>query len=118
MNVGVDDILAALIMSLIMLRRLETLSVQPSNNPGVSPENFAAWRSLALSGYNLGALACLAKVVLNIAWFFAWRDSQNPWPLRLGGLALFIAWVVALVVVWRRVTEARVLRQQFGIQSR
>ncbi len=78
MNVGVDDILAALIMSLIMLRRLETLAVQQSNNPGVSPENFAKWRALALSGYNLGAIACLAKVVLNIGWFLLVRDYQNP----------------------------------------
>jgi hypothetical protein len=118
MNVGVDDILAALILSLIMMRRLETLSVQPSKNPGVAPENFAKWRSLALSGYNLAAIASLSKVVLNIGWFWVFRDSQNPWVLRLGGLAFFILWVVALVVAWRRTTEARVLRQQLGIQSR
>lgn len=118
MNVGVDDILAALIMSLIMLRRLETLSVQQSNNPGVSPENFVQWRTLALSGYNLGAIACLAKVVLNIVWFWLWRGSENPWPLRIGGLSFFVAWLVALVVAWRRTTEARALRHQLGIPSR
>jgi hypothetical protein len=118
MKVGVDDILAALILSLIMMRRLETLSVQPSNNPGVSPENFAKWRRLALSGYNLGAIACVAKVVLNLGWFWLLRGSQSPWPLRLGGLSFFLGWIIALVVAWRRTTEARGLRQQFGIQSR
>lgn len=115
MNVGVDDILAALILSLIMFRRLEVLSVQASNNPGVSAEDFAKWRTLALSGYNLSAVACVSKVVLNIAWFWLLRDTASPWLLRMGGLSFFIAWVVALVVAWRRTTEARVLRQQLGI---
>lgn len=118
MNVGVDDILAALILSLIMMRRLETLSVQASNNLAVAPEDLAKWKALALSGYNLGALACLAKVVLNITWFWLWRSYENPWPLRLGGMAFFVGWIVALVVAWRRTTEARGLRQRLGIQSR
>lgn len=118
MNIGVDDILAALIMSLIMMRRLEVLSVQASENPNVPPEDLDKWRSMALAGYNLGALACLAKVVLNVAWFWLWRSYENPWPLRLGGLAFFLGWVVALVVAWRRTTEARGLRQRLGIQAR
>jgi hypothetical protein len=118
MNVGVDDILAALIMTLIMMRRLETLSVKESNNPGVAPEDLAKWRRMALAGYNLGAIACFAKVTLNIGWFWLWRTSANPWVLRIGGAAIFIAWVVALVIAWQRTTEARILRQQLGIHSR
>jgi hypothetical protein len=58
----IDDILAALILSLFMFRRLEVLTVQASDNPHVPPEQFAAWRNTALFGYRIGAIACAAKV--------------------------------------------------------
>jgi len=116
MKIGIDDILAALLLSLIMYRRLEVLSVREQDNPHVSPERFRHWRASALSGYNLGAIACLLKVVLNIAWFGLSRG--NPTMQVVGGLSLFVGWIIAIVFAWRRTTEANVMRREYGILRR
>lgn len=115
MNIRIDDIFAAILLSMIMFRRLEVLTTTPQDNPHVEAEAFAAWRTRALSAHNLAAVACIAKVVLSVGWFYVF--AQHDLALRLGGLTIFVAWVTALVIAWRRATEARALRSQLGINS-
>jgi hypothetical protein len=113
--VRIDDILAALLMSLAMMRRLGVLSTLQEHNPDVRIADFERWKAMALGAYNLAALACLAKVVLSIGWFWFVRDQTL---LRVGGFLIFGGWVVALVFAWYRATEARGLHDRLGIVGR
>jgi hypothetical protein len=112
----VDDVIAALILSLAMFRRLETVSVRREDNLHVSDEDFSAWRARALSGYNRVAIASVAKIVLSVLWF---RTFQNtPVVLQVGGLTIFVAWVVTIVLAWRTLTEASARRRELSIGHR
>ncbi len=111
----IDDILAALLLALCMMRRLEVLAASHEENRHVSERQFEQWRELALSGYHLCAFACLGKVALSLGWLLA--APPQPW-LQIGGLSIFVAWVVALVIAWRRTTEAGALRRDLRIETR
>jgi hypothetical protein len=113
--VGIDDIVAALLMSLAMMRRLEVLGVSREDNPAVTQTDFDRWRALALRGYNLAAGASLAKVVLSLSWFLLVRE---PVFLQVGGITIFGAWVLAMVTAWRNTTEASAQRKDLGILGR
>jgi hypothetical protein len=119
MNIQVDDILAALIMSLAMLRRLDMRTAQPGESRAVSEAEFQRWRSLALRAYNQIAAASAAKVVLSVGWYAAGLKLGVPAPwFQLGGFFVFLAWALALVWAWKIATDARYLRVQLGIVLR
>lgn len=114
--IRIDDILAALILSLFMFRRLEVLTIQVEDNPHLDPEKLASWKTFTLTGYAVGAIACGAKVVLSLGWF--WFFKTQPLALMIGGLTIFAGWVVALMWTWRRSTEANAVRAELQIQRR
>jgi hypothetical protein len=117
LKIQVDDIFAALILSLVMMRRLEVKSAAHELNPNVPRERFEEWRKLALRAYDQVAVACAAKVSLNVGWYFLGQKLgvEFPW-YQLPGLLLFMAWMVALVWAWKIGTDARYLRLQLGIE--
>lgn len=114
--IRIDDILAALLLSLFMFRRLEVLTVRVEDNTHLPPERLEAWRKLALHCYTVGAVVCAAKVVLSLGWF--WLFVSKPSFLIWGGLAIFAGWVIGLVWCWRQATEANALRVELQIQRR
>jgi hypothetical protein len=114
----IDDILAALFLSLAMLRRLEVKRASRDAFPGVSEQDFARWRALAMRAYNQSAAASLLKVVLSFAWFkLAAPFVPTPF-FQLVGLLIFMGWVIGLVSAWRISTDAHQLRRQLGIDLR
>lgn len=119
MKVQVDDIFAALILSLAMLRRLDVRTTQASQNPSVPEAEFQRWRSLALRAYDLVAVACGAKVVLSLAWYMGGLalGVGTPW-FQLVGFLVFLSWALALIWAWKLGTDARVMRLQLGIRLR
>ena len=119
MKVQVDDIFAALILSLAMLRRLDVRTTQASQNPSVAEAEFQRWRSLALRAYDLVAIASGAKVVLSLAWYAGGLalGVGTPW-FQLVGFLVFLGWALALIWAWKLGTDARVMRLQLGIRLR
>ncbi len=116
MNIQIDDILAALILSLAMLRRLDVRNSQPGAHRAVSESDFQRWRSLALRAYNQIAVASAAKVVLSVGWFAVGLKLGVPAPwFQLGGFVVFLGWALVLVWAWKIATDARHLRLQLGI---
>jgi len=113
--IRIDDILAALIMSLAMMRRLDVLATTYEHNSHVRQSDFEQWRAEALRAYNTTALACLGKVVLSVLWFYF--VQQTP-ALQIGGFLLFAAWIVLLVHAWRGATEAAALKKWLKIERR
>ena len=119
MSVQVDDILAALIVSLAMLRRLDVRTAQPAANPAVPEAQFRRWQKLALRAYNQVAAASAGKVVLSLGWFALGTRLGVPTPwFQLVGLAVFLGWALLMVWAWKIGTDARVLRLQLGIDPR
>lgn len=114
--IRIDDILAALILSLFMFRRLEVLTIRLEDNTHLAPAKLEAWRRFTLTGYTLGAAFCAAKVLLSLGWF--WLFQARPGWLVTGGLVIFSGWVIGLVWCWRRTTEANAIRVQLQIQRR
>lgn len=113
---GIDNVIAAIVLSLIMLRRLEVRAARAQDNPHVAHDVFAAWQKQLLNAYDLGALACVLKVGLTLGWHWAvirWSIGQ-PWYTALPA-TVFVLWVVVLVSVWRRVSEARTQQERLGI---
>jgi predicted anti-sigma-YlaC factor YlaD len=108
-----DDIIAALILSIAMFRRLEAVSIRREDNQQVSDADFATWRRRAVAGYNRIALACVLKIVISVAWFQLFQNTSGV--LQVGGLVIFVAWVVTVVMTWRPLTEASAMRKRLGI---
>lgn len=114
-----DDILAALIVSLAMLRRLDVRTAQAAAHPTVSLADFQRWQALALRAYNQVAAASAAKVVLSLGWFALGTRLGVPTPwFQLVGFVVFLAWALLMVWAWKIGTDARVLRLQLGIEPR
>ena len=119
MKFQIDDILAALILSLAMLRRLDVRSAVRPDSPPVSDSEFQRWRSLALRAYDQVAVASACKVALGVGWFVLALRLGVPAPwFQLGGFLVFLAWAFALIWAWKIATDARSLRLQLGIQTR
>jgi hypothetical protein len=109
----IDDIIAALLLSMAMFRRLETVATRPEDNRHVPAASFQQWKQMALRGYLLVAAACALKVAGSAAWFFAFKNVEGV--LQVGGLVLFVGWIAAVVYGWHQLTEARALKRQFNI---
>jgi hypothetical protein len=111
--IRIDDIVAALVMSLAMMRRLEVLGTRREDNGHVGQGEFEQWRAQALRAYNTVALSCFGKVLLSVAWFFFVRQMPT---LQIGGFLIFAGWILSLVHGWRLATEAGALRKNLGIE--
>lgn len=117
--IQVDDILAALIVSLAMLRRLDVRTAQAAANPTVPAPEFQRWQALALRAYNQVAAASAGKVVASLGWFVLGTRLGVPTPwFQLVGFVIFLAWALLMVWAWKIGTDARVLRLQLGIDPR
>lgn len=117
MKIQIDDILAAVILSLAMLRRLDVRTAQRPE--GLAEAEFQGWRSLALRAYDQVAIASGGKVMLSLGWYALGLRLGVPAPwFQLGGFLVFLAWALALVWAWKIATDARSLRLKLGIQLR
>lgn len=115
-SIKIDDVLAALILSLAMMRRIEVRTAKAERYPEVPVESFEAWRRRALRAYDLVAAASLLKVALNVGWYSLATKLRvgTPW-LQLPGLLIFLGWIIAMVVAWKLGTDARHERLRLGI---
>jgi hypothetical protein len=114
-----DDIFAALILSLAMLRRLEVRNTTSADNPNVPAEQFQGWRRQALRAYEQVAAASAAKVTLSLGWYVLGRKLGVGWPwFHLVGFAVFLGWVFLMLWAWKIGTDARHTRLSLGIRLR
>jgi hypothetical protein len=124
----IDDIFAAFMSVLIMMRRIEIKAADATQNPSVPAERFEAWKALALRAHNQGAIACFAKVVLSQACYqlgmnlrvdVFWRPILGELRVfQLGAFLIFVGWTIALIWAWKIGTDARHMRLSLGIQLR
>jgi hypothetical protein len=117
-RIDVTDVLALVLIVLASLRRLDVKVAERGDHLHVPGPAFDAWKVAMLRGYGLVIQASFLKIVLNLAWYYGAGGRVPYGALAVGGAALFIAWVVALVVAWRRVSNGRVRQAQLGIVLR
>jgi hypothetical protein len=113
----IDDIFAALIVFLVMLRRIEVKAAMAEQNPHVPAASFDHWRTLAMRAYDRVAVASALKVVASGLWYVAAPPLGAPW-FQLGGLLIFLGWMASLIAGWKTGTSAGILRRQLGIVLR
>jgi hypothetical protein len=119
LEIKIDDIFAALMLSLIMMRRIEVKSTEASQNPSVDAKQFEVWKALALRAHNQVAIACFMKVALSIGWYSLGMRAGVGFPwFQLGGFAIFVSWAIVLIWAWKIATDARHMRLSLGIQVR
>lgn len=102
---------------LLTLRKLDVAHRQPSQHPNVSAGDFEQWRTTAMSAYGLGVWACFLKIVADFVGRWAFGVFQpSLWGGRVIGISLELAWVVAMIVTWRRISRAHRLAERIGVE--
>jgi hypothetical protein len=115
-SVDLLDILAIVLGVLYTLRKLDVARRPAADFPHVKPTEFEAWKSKQLGAYSLGSSACFLKIVVDFAFVALLARHLNPAVVRVSGLAIDLAWLVALVVVFVRSAAARRLASQLAIR--
>ena len=116
--VDITDILALVVLVLASMRRLNVKIAEAADYPHVSERAFLQWKERALAAYGLVVQASFLKVVLNTIWYYGARTLVPPPALAIGGALLFVGWVIALTMAWRRATAARIRQAELGIVLR
>lgn len=114
----ITDVVAVVLLVVASVRRLDVKMTDGADFPNVAPESFEQWKRLAESAYRLVVRAGILKVIANNLWMFLAGPRIPFAALVTGHWFFFIAWLVALVVAWRRATEARWLQSRLGIVLR
>jgi len=111
------DLIAILLGIFLALRGSDIRAEDPALHPGVSPLDFQRWKERALFAYRLGARACFAKVVIDFGFVALLRRVTLDLTLqRTLGVALDLAWVVAMLACWVLARRARKLGEGLGIR--
>ena len=113
--------LIAVVLALVFtLRKMDVRRREAEMYPQVPAADFDRWRHKALVAYNLSSVACVLKIGADIAfrYFYVSRPHARPGVVFGVGLAIFVAWVVALLVGALLVSAARKLRLRLGIDLR
>ena len=109
------DVIAALLLMLALMRRLEIKSVNQADFPHVTSDDFQHWRRVALRPHRIAALACLGKIAFGQAWL-ALLFGRVPHVATFAfNFAVVAAWIITLVLCWKWTSDARGLRERLGL---
>lgn len=110
-------LIAVLIGSIYMMRKLELMRFDAARNPHISEAEFEAWRSREAAACNWVTGACLTMVLVDFAWrSFIARGGVAPNVIRGVGAGIFFAWVLAVALGMVKARSARALRRKLGIE--
>jgi hypothetical protein len=113
------DLIALVLGILFTLRQMDVAQRQAPQFPHVRAADFTRWWQLARGSYRLGATACFAKILLDIAAAYWMRHALPPAAARWTvGLTLDLGWVVLVGVAWFRSRRAHALARDLGIEVR
>lgn len=110
------DIIAVILGVMFTLRKLDTQSRNPTQQPNVEPEDFLRWQRQAASAYAPGAYASFFRVLFH---FFYWRYATHhvlsPQAYARVGAIPDLIWVVCVILTFVRAYYATELRKKLGI---
>ncbi len=110
------DILTLVLGIFLTIRKLEVRRHEAASFPEVDGAAFELWKSTALRAYNLGAIGCFAKLVLDYAVRYG-LSRVAPWKaVQVTGFLLFVAWIGVLIGTLVFARRARMLQQKAGIR--
>ena len=107
------DVLALVAMALFSMRRLSVRVASREQFPHVPAAAFEQWKQMAFRAYSLGIRASFLKFAVNTLWYYGAR-GLGPGHAA-GGALIFVAWVVALMIAWYRISESKKRQEQLGI---
>ncbi|MEB2311163.1 MAG: hypothetical protein OZ921_08700 [Sorangiineae bacterium] len=110
--------LVAVVFGVMFSYRRLNVSRRPSlMYPEVPEGDFEYWKSLEMSGWNLGAIACVLKIAADFAFRYAYVErAQADWRIYGPiGFLIFASWIVAMVIAALRLRKGRIVRAALGI---
>lgn len=103
---------------LLTMRKLDVSHRLAEQFPNVRPADFEGWKAQAMAAYGLGVWACFLKLMVDFAGKYLFERFQPPPAVALSiGISLDVAWIVAMIVTWRRIRAAHVVAGRLGIET-
>jgi hypothetical protein len=110
------DVIAVIVGVMFIIRKLDTQSRKPEQQPHVPEDDFRTWQRQAASAYAPGAYASFFRVLFHVG--FVRYQSQHPLALdtyaRIGGL-VDLLWIVCVITTLYRSYRSRELQRKLGI---
>jgi hypothetical protein len=110
------DIIAVILGVMFTLRKLDTQSRDASQQPNVSPEDFARWQRQTAAAYAPGMYASFFRVIFHFGYIrYAAHHPLSPQAFGRVALLVDLVWLVSVVTTFIRANAARELRRRLGI---
>ncbi len=115
--IDIVNLLAVVFGVLFSIRRSDIARRTHEMYPEVEEEFFDYWKATEKAGWGLAAVACVLKIVADLVFRLAYVDRPgSDWKIYGPvGFAIFVAWIVAIVVALLRVRKGRIVRAHLGI---
>jgi hypothetical protein len=115
---SVLDLIAAVVLMLAMLRRLEVKNIRLEEHPRVDGSVLGSWRERTLRMYRFTAMASASKVVLGQLWVVLLLTRVPRWLTIVSGFLIDGGWIACLVVGWMHATNLAAERASLGLAPR
>jgi hypothetical protein len=110
------DYIALFLGVMFTLRKLDTQSRNPTQQPGVDADAFRDWQRRAASAYVPGAYASFFRVLFHIFYFrYALHHTLSPLAYGRIGLTADGIWLASVISSFVRAHYANELRRKLGI---
>jgi hypothetical protein len=111
------DIIAVFLGVWFTLRKLDTQSREASQQPSVSPDDFAGWQRQTVAAYTPAMYASFFRVIFHFG-YMRYAAHHPLDPLTFGRVALLVdvIWFVSVVTTLYRAHTARELGRKLGIE--
>ena len=110
------DIIAVILGVMFTMRKLDTQSRDPSQQPNVSPEDFRRWQRQTVAAYVPGSYACFFRVIFHFGYMrYVAHHPLSPRAFSRVALLVDLIWLVATITTFVRANAARELRRKLGI---
>lgn len=115
--IDIVNLIAVVLGVLFSIRRSDISRRTAELYPEVPEDDFHYWKATEKSAWGLAAVACVLKIVADLVFRLAYVDRPgSEWKIYGPvGFAIFVAWVVALVVGMLRARKGRIIRMHLGI---
>lgn len=103
---------------LLTMRKLDVSHRLAEQFPHVPSADFEGWKAQAMGAYGFGVWACFLKLVVDFVGkylFFRFQPSREVGLVI--GIGIDVAWIVAMIVTYRRIRAAHVVAGRLGIET-
>lgn len=116
MQIDQFDVIAVIVGVMFTIRKLDTQSRKPEQQPGIDPDDFRAWQKHGAAAYAPGAYASFFRVVFHVG--FVRYQTSHPLSMQTYariGLLVDALWLACVITTLYRAYRSRELQRKLGI---